>query len=122
MPPAVRAIRGATTVDADTEDQVTARVHALLGAVLERNGLAKDDLISIVFTATDDVVSMFPAAAARTMGLGEVPLLCARELAVVGGQPRCIRVLLHVTTDRGRDEIEHVYLESARGLRDDLPG
>ncbi|HEY3702452.1 MAG TPA: chorismate mutase [Acidimicrobiales bacterium] len=122
MPPAVRAIRGATTVDADTEDQVTTRVRALLGAILERNGLAKDDLISIVFTATDDVVSMFPAAAARTMGLGDVPLLCARELGVVGGQPRCIRVLLHVTSDRGRDEIEHVYLESARGLRDDLPG
>jgi chorismate mutase len=122
MPPAVRAIRGATTVDTDSEDQVTTRVHALLGAILERNGLAKDDLISIVFTATDDVVSMFPAAAARTMGMGDVPLLCARELAVVGGQPRCIRVLLHVTTDRGRDEIEHVYLESARGLRDDLPG
>jgi chorismate mutase len=56
------------------------------------------------------------------MGMGDVPLLCARELAVVGGQPRCIRVLLHVTTDRARDEIEHVYLESARGLRDDLPG
>jgi chorismate mutase len=122
MPPAVRAIRGATTVDTDTEDQVTTRVRALLGAILERNGLAKDDLISIVFTATDDVVSMFPAAAARTMGLGDVPLLCARELGVVGGQPRCIRVLLHVTSDRGRDEIEHVYLESARGLRDDLPG
>ena len=122
MPPAVRAVRGATTVDTDTEDQVTTRVQALLGAILERNGLAKDDLISIVFTATDDVVSMFPAAAARTMGLGDVPLLCARELAVVGAQPRCIRVMLHVTTDRGRDEIEHVYLESARGLRDDLPG
>jgi chorismate mutase len=122
MPPAVRAIRGATTVDTDTEDQVTARVQALLGAILERNGLAKDDLISIVFTATDDVVSMFPAAAARAMGLGDVPLLCARELVVVGGQPHCIRVLLHVTTGRRRDEIEHVYLESARGLRDDLPG
>ena len=122
MPPAVRAIRGATTVETDTEDQVTTRVRALLGAILERNGLAKDDLISIVFTATDDVVSMFPAAAARTMGLGDVPLLCARELAVVGGQPRCIRVLMHATTDRVRGEIEHVYLESARGLRDDLPG
>ncbi len=122
MPQAVRAIRGATTIDDDNEEQVTTRVQALLDAILERNGLAKDDLISIVFTATDDVVSMFPAAAARTMGLGDVPLLCARELAVVGSEPRCIRVLLHVNTDRGRDEIDHVYLESARGLRDDLPG
>jgi chorismate mutase len=122
MPAAVRAVRGATTVDADTTEQVTTRVQTLLGAILERNGLTKDDLISIVFTATDDVVSMFPATAARAMGLGDVPLLCARELAVAGGQPRCIRVLLHVTTGRRREEIEHVYLESARGLRDDLPG
>jgi chorismate mutase len=122
MPAAVRAVRGATTVDADTTEQVTTRVQALLDAILERNGLTKDDLISIVFTATDDIVSMFPATAARAMGLGDVPLLCARELAVAGGQPRCIRVLLHVTTDRRREEIEHVYLESARGLRDDLPG
>jgi chorismate mutase len=122
MPAAVRAVRGATTVDADTTEQVTTRVQALLDAILERNGLTKDDLISIVFTATDDIVSMFPATAARAMGLGDVPLLCARELAVAGGQPRCIRVLLHVTTERRREEIEHVYLESARGLRDDLPG
>lgn len=122
MPTAVRAVRGATTVDADTEEQVITRVQALMGAILERNELAKDDLISIVFTATDDIVSMFPATAARAMGLGDVPLLCARELAVAGSQPRCIRVLLHVNTDRKRDDIEHVYLESARGLRDDLPG
>jgi chorismate mutase len=122
MPAAVRAVRGATTVDADTEEQVTTRVQALVGAILERNELAKDDLISIVFTATDDIVSMFPATAARAMGLGDVPLLCARELAVAGSQPRCIRVLLHVNTDREREDIEHVYLESAQGLRDDLPG
>ena len=118
---AVRALRGATTVDADTPDQVTARIQALLGTVLERNGLSPDDLISIVFTATGDVVSMFPATAARQMGLGHVPLLCARELDVVGSTPRCLRVLLHVTTDRSPRQLHHVYLEGARGLRDDLP-
>ena len=64
---------------------------------------------------------MFPAAAARDMGLGDVPLLCARELDVVGSVPRCLRVLLHVTTDRPRTELHHVYLHGARGLRDDLP-
>jgi chorismate mutase len=121
MPPAVRAIRGATTVDFDEKEQVISRVQALMTAILERNELSKDDLISILFTATDDIVSMFPAAAARTMGLGDVPLMCARELAVVDGQPLCIRVLLHVNTSRDRSEIHHVYLESARGLRDDLP-
>jgi chorismate mutase len=121
MPPAVRAIRGATTVDFDDKEQVISRVQALMTAILERNELSKDDLISILFTATDDIVSMFPATAARTMGLGDVPLICARELAVADGQPLCIRVLLHVNTSRDRGEIHHVYLESARGLRDDLP-
>jgi len=119
--PSVRALRGATTVDADTPEQVTTRVQALLDALLERNGVDRDDLISIVFTATSDVVSMFPAAAARAMGLGDVPLLCARELDVVGSTPRCLRVLVHVNTARSRRELHHVYLEGARGLRDDLP-
>ena len=121
MPPAVRAIRGATTVDFDDKEQVISRVQALMTAILERNELSKDDLISILFTATDDIVSMFPATAARTMGLGDVPLICARELAVVDGQPLCIRVLLHVHTTRSRDEMHHVYLHGAQGLRDDLP-
>ena len=84
---AVRALRGATTVDADTPDQVSSRMQELLSDLLARNGLEHDDVISIVFTATGDVVSMFPAAAARAMGLGDVPLLCARELDVVGATP-----------------------------------
>lgn len=121
MPPAVRALRGATTVDVDTVEHVSERVQTLVDAMLERNGVAKDDLISIVFTATDDLHCMFPAAAARAVGLGDVPLLCARELDVVGGTPQCIRVLMHLTTERSRGELHHVYLEGARGLRDDLP-
>jgi chorismate mutase len=119
--PAVRALRGATTVDADTPEQVNERVGALVNEMLARNGVDKDALISIVFTATDDVTCMFPAAAARAVGLGDVPLLCARELAVVGGTPRCIRVLMHLTTERSRAELRHVYLAGAEGLRDDLP-
>jgi chorismate mutase len=117
----VRALRGATTVDADTPEQVTARTQALMHTILERNGLDPDDLISVVFTATSDVVSMFPATAAREMGLGHVPLLCARELDVVGATPRCLRVLVHANTDRMARQLHHVYLEGARGLRDDLP-
>jgi len=117
----VRALRGATTVDTDTPDQVSTRTQELLTDLFERNGLEHDDVISIVFTATGDVVSMFPAAAARAMGLGDVPLLCARELDVVGSAPRCLRVLLHVTTKRSRQDLHHVYLHGARGLRDDLP-
>ena len=121
MTPAVRALRGATTVDADTPEQIHERVGALVNEMLDRNAVDKDDLISVIFTATDDVTSMFPAAAARAVGLGDVPLLCARELAIDGGTPRCIRVLMHLTTERSRAELRHVDLAGAEGLRDDLP-
>ncbi len=121
MSPAVRALRGATTVDADTVDQVNQRVQELVNAMLARNGVDKQDLISVLFTATEDIHSMFPATAARGVGLGDVPLICARELDVDGGTPRCIRVLMHLTSERAPDELHHVYLEGARGLRDDLP-
>ena len=122
MSPSVRALRGATTIDADTEDQVGERVQALLAEMLRRNQIDKDDLISIIFTATEDVKSIFPASAARHFGLGDVPLLCARELSVNEGTPLCIRVLMHVETAKPRSELRHVYLEGARNLRDDLPG
>ena len=117
----MRALRGATTLDDDTKDQVASRTQALVAAMLDRNNVSKDDLISIVFTATDDIHSMFPATAAREVGLGDVPLLCARELDVEGATPKCIRVLMHVMTDRARSDLHHVYLEGARALRDDLP-
>jgi chorismate mutase len=122
MAPLVRAVRGATTVDADTEEQITERVQALVREMLARNGIEKDDLISVIFTATEDLTAIFPATAARGVGLGDVPLLCARELSVREGTPRCIRVLMHVATERPRSELRHVYLEGAKGLRDDLPG
>ncbi len=118
----MQALRGATTVDVDSEEQVYERVVALLGEMFARNGLDHDDLISVIFTATDDIHSVFPAAAARSFGLGDVPLLCARELDIAGATPRCIRVLMHLSTDRSRSELRHVYLEGAAGLRDDLPG
>lgn len=119
--PAVRALRGATTVDDDTPEQITERVVALLRAMCERNGIGHDQIISVLFTATDDLHSMFPATAARTIGLGDVPLICARELDISGGTPRCIRVLMHIEADTPRAALRHVYLEGATGLRDDLP-
>ena len=117
----MRALRGATTVDVDTAEQITERVQTLVREMLDRNGIDKEDLISVIFTATDDITSLFPAAAARGVGLGDVPLLCARELGVADGTPRCIRVLMHLATSRSRAELRHVYLEGAKGLRDDLP-
>jgi chorismate mutase len=121
VPSAVRALRGATTVDEDSEEHIFERVIALLDAIFERNRLDKESLISIIFTATDDIHSVFPAAAARKFGLGDVPLICARELDIVDGAPRCIRVMMHINTERPRAEMHHVYLEGARSLRDDLP-
>ncbi|MGA3352459.1 MAG: chorismate mutase [Acidimicrobiales bacterium] len=121
MTAVLRALRGATTLEQDTAEQVSERVRALVFAMLERNGIDHDDLVSILFTATDDINSLFPATAARSLGLGDVPLICARELAIKGAASRCIRVLMHFYTERTRDSLHHVYLEGARGLRDDLP-
>jgi chorismate mutase len=121
MSPAVRALRGATTIDVDEKEHLFERVIALLEELFERNDIEHDDLISVLFTATGDVRSAFPALAARKFGLGDVPLICARELDIEGGTPLCIRVLIHLTTERARNELHHVYLEGARNLRDDLP-
>jgi chorismate mutase len=117
----IRALRGATTVDEDTAEQVTERTVALLREMLERNGVDHDDLVSILFTATDDIRSVFPATAARTIGLGDVPLICARELDIVGGTPRCIRIMAHLESDISKAELRHIYHHGAKNLRDDLP-
>lgn len=121
MPAMLRALRGATTVDSDSEAQVTERVVRLVDEMLERNGVSHEDLVSVLFTATEDITSMFPATAARQAGLGDVPLICARELSVRGATPLCIRVMMHLYTDASPTQLHHVYLEGARGLRDDLP-
>jgi len=114
------ALRGATTVDADTTDAVIGRTSELLATLLERNGLEHDQLVSIIFTSTKDLRSAFPALAARELGLGDVPLLCAGELDVIGGNPRTIRVLMHCYSTRPRAILRHVYLHRAKHLRDDL--
>jgi chorismate mutase len=117
----VRAVRGAIQVDEDDRDQVLEATTELLAAVLERNAIAPDDLISVVFTATPDLTSEFPAYAARQMGITDVPLLCAREIDVPHAMPRVLRLLAHVETDRPRSELRHVYLRGAAALRTDLP-
>jgi chorismate mutase len=119
--PRIRAVRGATTVDADTRAEVIARTQELVRAIVERNDIAPDDMVSILFTATDDIHSAFPAEAAREAGLTLVPLMCARELEVEGGVERCIRVMLHVYTTLDADQLRHPYLHGARQLRTDLP-
>lgn len=115
------ALRGAITCDADTKDEIDLKTQRLVQEMLDRNGIDHDDLVSVIFTATDDLTADFPAAAARKLGLGDIPLLCARELDVVHGAPRCIRVLMHFYGAQERSRLHHVYLEGARSLRDDLP-
>jgi len=97
------------------------RVAEMVTDVMEANSLAVDDFISVIFTATPDLVSEFPAYAARRLGFGDVPLICARELAVEGAMPRVVRMLAHVETDLSRQDITHVYLHGAAALRSDLP-
>ncbi|HEV2992860.1 MAG TPA: chorismate mutase [Acidimicrobiia bacterium] len=117
----LRALRGATTCDTNTKAEITEKTHELVREVLDRNGLTHEDLVSMLFTATEDLNAEFPATAARQLGLGDVPLLCAREIAVPGALPHVIRVMVHCETDRPRAELHHVYLGAARSLRDDLP-
>jgi chorismate mutase len=117
----VRAIRGAIQVDADTREDVLEGSAELVTAVLERNRLSADDIISILFTATPDLTAEFPAYAARLLGLTDVPLMCASEIAVPGAMPRVLRLLAHVETELDRADVRHVYLRGASALRSDLP-
>lgn len=118
--PSLRALRGATSVAADEAEAIVGATRELLEELLARNGASGDALVSILFTATPDLTRAFPAAAARDLGLDEVPLLCASEIAVPGAAPRIIRVLVHLYTDRPRAELQHVYLHEATTLRRDL--
>jgi len=116
----MRAVRGAIRVAGDDRELLLAATERLLSTLLQRNGIETEDLVSILFTVTDDLRSAFPAEAARRMGLGTVPLLCAREIDVPGAMPSVVRVLVHFRSEAGLKDVVHVYLEGAESLRDDL--
>jgi chorismate mutase len=116
----VRAIRGAIQVDGDDRNSIIAGTTELVTAVMERNRLTTDDVISVIFTATPDLTAEFPALAARKLGFHDVPLLCASEIAVPGALPRVVRLMAHVETERPRQDIQHVYLRGAVALRVDI--
>jgi chorismate mutase len=113
------ALRGAITVQRNDAEEILGATERLTRELLERNELQPDDLVSCIFTATEDLDAQFPAVAARRVGLSHVPLLCARELPVPGALPRVIRALVHYYADEGHTP-QHVYLEDARKLRSDL--
>ena len=117
---AVRAIRGAIQLDIDERSHLLKSTAELVTNVLHANNLSQADLISIIFTATPDVTSEFPALAARELGLGDVPLMCSVEMDVSGAMPRVIRLMMHAETNLNRSEIQHIYLRGAANLRTDL--
>lgn len=117
---AVRAVRGAVQLERDDAEHMHERVSELLTAILERNGLTVDDLISVMFTATPDLHSDFPAVAARKLGITDVPLVCAQELDVSGAMPRVVRILAHVESTLPKSDVSHVYLGAAAALRKDI--
>jgi chorismate mutase len=117
---AVRAIRGATQVEADDRDQILEATTELVSEVVSRNELTTDDLISVIFTATPDLTAEFPALAARKLGFHDVPLLCASEIDVPHALPRVIRLMAYIETVKSRSELQHVYLRGAVALRLDI--
>lgn len=116
----MRAIRGATCLQADDAAEMMDAVTELLRQLQQRNDLAEDDFLSILFTATPDLHSAFPAQAARGIGFSDVALMCAQEMDVHGAMPRVIRVLAYVDTQLRRDQVRHVFLRGAQALRRDL--
>lgn len=117
----LRGLRGATTCASDTPEEIGEATQELLRAMMDRNDLSHDDVVSVIFTTSPDLTSAFPATGARGIGFGDVPLLCASEINVPGSMSRCVRILMHVYTTRSRIELRHVYLRDAQSLRDDLP-
>ena len=117
----LRALRGAITVDANDADAIVGATEELMHEVMERNELDADDLVSCIFTCTNDLDAEFPALAARRLGLDRVPLLCAREIDVPGALPRVIRLLVHCYAEPA-SPARHVYLREAVALRRDLEG
>ncbi len=116
-----RGIRGATTVNNDHPPEILSATKELLQAILRNNPtLVAEDMASAIFTVTEDIVSVFPAKAAREIGWNQVPLMCMREIPVPGSLPLCIRVLVHWNTDLSQADIQHIYLKGASVLRPDL--
>jgi len=114
-----RGVRGATTADDDSPQEILKATRQLLALLIRQNGIAPSDVASAIFSTTTDLRAEFPALAARQLGWNDVALMCVHELDVPGSLRRCIRVLLHWNTDKPADEIVHVYIKEAAGLRPD---
>lgn len=116
----VRAVRGAITVDDNDKEEILSRTEVLLKEIIDTNHMVQEDMISIIFTVTADLDKVFPAVAARHLGITDVPLMCMQEIPVPGSLPKCVRILLHFNTDKSNSDILHQYLRGATVLRPDL--
>ena len=116
----VRGVRGATTVENNTRDEILTATRQLIALMIRRNGIERTDVASAIFTTTSDLDAEFPALAARQLGWLDVPLLCGHEMSIPGSLPRCIRVLVHWNTDLPQEAIQHIYVRDAVRLRPDL--
>jgi chorismate mutase len=116
----LRGIRGATTVDANTKEDILQATNELLSALIQANNIRRDDVASVFFSTTSDLNAEFPAVAARQMGWSHVALMCGHEMNVPGSLPMCLRITMHVNTAKPQDQVQFVYLRGARALRPDL--
>lgn len=116
----VRAIRGAITVSENTKESILEGTRELLGEIIKRNDLDNLNIISAIFTVTGDLNATFPAIAARELGWTDISLMCTKEIDVPDSLSSCVRVLLHINTNKSNQEISHVYLKGATVLRPDL--
>lgn len=116
----VRALRGATTIEKNSREDIMFETKNLLSEIVQANNINKDDIISVIFSTTRDINAAFPAAAAREMGWTDIPLMCTNEMDVPGSLEKCIRVLIHINSDKTNSQLRHIYLKEAKKLRPDL--
>jgi chorismate mutase len=116
----LRGIRGATVIQKNSKEEILKETTLLLETLIKKNDIVVDDIASIIFSVTQDINAVFPAEAARNMGLNDTALLCFNEIPVVGSIEKCIRILIHANTNKKQNELKHIYLKEAARLRPDL--
>lgn len=116
----VAALRGATTVVSNTEQEILEATAELLEKMTEQNGIAADDIISVIFSTTTDLNAAFPAVAARRIGWTQTAMMSTNEIDVPGSLRKCIRVMMHINTEKRKEDLKYIYLKDARSLRPDL--
>lgn len=114
------SVRGAITIDEDIKDEINLSTKELITSIIKENNINIDDIISIIFSCTNDIISAYPAEAARQMGIKEAGLLCLQEMYVKDSMKKCIRILMHVNGYKKQSDVKHIFLRDAVILREDI--